>query len=88
VAVDRAVEGVGAGLEVDLGRGLAVRDDLGATELALTRGDRDVVLDRRRVVEVDRHLAGLGGERGLVELELARIGGDLDRGPAPAAAGA
>src|SRR3954452_20867898 len=69
VARDRAEEGIGAGFQIDVGDRLAVADDFGAADL-LAGGifDVDVVADRLRVVEFDRHLAGFARGR------VARVG--------------
>src|SRR3954449_13166794 len=78
MGVHRAVEGVAAGLQIDAhGGGTALRDLLPVLVHTASL-DRDVVLNRRGVLHVDRDFAGLRLERGLVELELPRgIGGEL-----------
>src|SRR5215208_2418038 len=89
VAVDRAVELVLAGLEVDRHVGGSLGQGLRLLLHAVTL-DLDGVRRAGRVVHDDRDLARLGGQLGLVELERpARIGGQLQlaRG-APAPAGA
>src|SRR6185295_2953086 len=81
VTGDRAVEGVGAWLEVDRGRVRAVGDQFGLADFFAAGGfDRDVVRERLRILEVDRHFAGLGGGAGGGVGERAvRIGFEFQR---------
>jgi len=72
-----AEEGVGAGGEVGADRGLAFGDQLGDGDLLAVLLDRDVVFERGRVIEVDRDLAGLAGQAGLVEGDRRGVGGQL-----------
>src|SRR4051812_7003898 len=81
MARDGAVERVLARLELgaDLRRA-ALRHRLAVLVEAARPLERDVVRHRRRVVHDDAHGAGLGAERGLVELELtARVGAQGER---------
>src|SRR6201999_1333621 len=79
VARDGAEEGVVAGTEVGGDGGLAGADQWGDGDFfAFGAFDRDVVFERRRIVEVDRHLARLAGQRFLFVGESRRGSGQLD----------
>src|SRR4051794_38033172 len=88
VAGDRAVERVGAGLQVGGGRRrLAVADRL-AVDVDAVALDRDRVRELGRVGHLERDLAGLGGEARLVELQRALVGRQLEGLAAAAGGGA
>src|SRR5919109_318111 len=87
VLADGAVVLVGARLEVDGDGGVALGDYVGFLFDAVAL-DLEGVRHLRRVAEVERHLAGLGGQLGLVELERAVLRrGDLDGLASSSAAG-
>src|SRR4051794_9980719 len=93
VGVHAAVEGVRPGLHALQVEGCRRAGyDLRASELLIALGlDAHVVSKRLvRIVEVDRHVSGLGAQGLRVERDLAWIGGELDRragGTASASAG-
>lgn len=76
---DGAEEGVGARLEVGRELFFAFDDRFEAGQFFAAPFDHDVVFDRRGVVEVDHHLAGLGGQHFLVESESCFVRGEFER---------